>query len=1346
VLRLVTLASLIFCVALAGAADYPRPEQSALAHAFETASSDWILKSDTTPFRKLSAPPGGYWDLRPWKKLSIAASLAQRNLKSLRLRWAFISRVGGVYCAAKATLITPDLATLAVDLQPAASDLIPVGHTRPWDELAASEIERIELRAECLFGPKDQEFAVALSAIQFELTEEAPAQAVLLDAVIHTAPAAYNAKAVVTFRIDPLPRDPYAPDGAGDVRVSLPSGEEVLAFLDQHYTLASDGSAERSSPEGRPVWRAYLPDLPATGKLRVRNGTSQWSIPVSIFNPATPPEESPRASRERISWPLEAPLPDRTAFSCAPTGFELTKSGDWNALETKTESSPAKAWTPIPFWSSAWGGYHGNTLPNDARAQVLDSQLTAAAAEGTRQPLSIFSGETLERTGVFNWAAHPLNVDLKASGELFRSEAGFDFSRRVARYCIARWGASKAVSELCMTSTLATPGVSAFHGRFGKALNAWSASIGLPLISLHPLAREPQLVSNLSYILNQDDVNSYGWAPIAACNATGEKLLSEGVDNGKCYELRSNDAASTHLGMINTYNVIRQNFNKDPIDNFGSADTVTFDVWIPANAPADLRVGVHLRDRDSLWYETVLPGMLRPGDWNTCALDISEANANKLTALNHTKSWTAYSRQRIREFGFHLYSIHPNWSPMTGIGPLPLVARFANIHAVALSPEAKNVPRITAYAPQPAQDDVFATSAVYVGGLWQQHVRISKTFKNPFDPCECDLTAVITAPSGKVVRVPCFFDELCERKEQEPGGAEILSPVGAEFFTARFRATEPGPHRVQYELREGGKYESDNSNPIYEKLHFVPGPVTATLELQQPGFVVNPGTAPDAKPFHGFLRAAANKRNLEFQDGTFFYPVGPNLRSPADWLFPYNDTKKWTDAFADKVAARQTYQYDDYFKAFEDAHMTWARIWMCAYWCALEWRRDWPGYQGMKHYNLLNAWRLDHVLADAERRGIMISLCLTNHGQYSAQVDAEWKYNPYSAVYGGPLKSAADFYSNREAKIGHLDRLRYTVARYGHSPAIMTWSLFSEVEWTAAYKPALHWNDTPDDPVPVIDAWHADMAKFLKSIDPNQHMVATHFSHPWRGFGTLAVPDLDIASSNAYSSMMELGIGEMDAAAALAAYWNGNGRWFKGFKIYGKPALVEEFGRHWDGATALKDYGVRQSREDLDADLHAGIWGSLVQPLAGSTGYWWWMHLHFDNRYNHYKAFTAYISGEDFRAEKGESQLEPAFRQIASENDALLGRAMKSDRRMYAWIYHRQMPLNRPLKVIEGGKLRVGGLRPGTYTLEFWNTYTGEKTETRELEATSSDQKPATVEILLPPVDHDLALKLKMKS
>ena len=337
----------------------------------------------------------------------------------------------------------------------------------------------------------------------------------------------------------------------------------------------------------------------------------------------------------------------------------------------------------------------------------------------------------------------------------------------------------------------------------------------------------------------------------------------------------------------------------------------------------------------------------------------------------------------------------------------------------------------------------------------------------------------------------------------------------------------PGGHwtQTQYEdeLQANGKRRVD-------KVSFESGPVTAELKLDSPTFTVS---AEAKHEFHGFIHPASDRRHFQYDDGSFYYPIGPCLRSPSDTRLPYLDAK-WNVENIARIGRRGTYQYDDYLAKFGEAGINWARVWMCSWWCALEWRRDWHGYQGLGRYNLLNAWRLDYILKKCEENGIRVDLGLINHGQFTQDIDTEWNNNPYNAALGGPLNAASEFFTDKAAKIAHQNRLRYVVARYAHSPSIFAWSLCSEMEFTEEYERHVKWNRT-DEPAPNIEHWVEEMADFLKATDPYHHMVTTHFSHPERGEGTLKQPSVDFATSNAYSAFDEIHRpdGAFDASYAL---------------------------------------------------------------------------------------------------------------------------------------------------------------------------------------------------------------------
>jgi hypothetical protein len=1410
-------------------------QSSELAKSFETtAAQPWKFPLADGLASRVALPSADVWNLSRVKGISINA-WRQRIGAAIRLRWVIESRVGGEYCTAPAITVGAASAVIPVDLRPGTTQLIPNGHQRPWDALAAAEVTRIELRAEGSPSASalNEIAAVNLNSFKIDPLPKGKPNAVLTDVSIGPAPSGYNAAATLRFRIDPEPEDPFAPTGDADVRVGLANGQSVLAFLDQDYSIIEDGAFARRVPIGRPYWRAFLPALPENRPLTITGGGRQWSLSldgirnvsasenfvdpnaeqdlIDRYGSAQPSSRPPvkgdeeRSSRERresrperefaLRWsaPLEVKLDHDLHFGNAPTYWTLSAGGSWHPPVAMASPLARSAFRPVLFWNPKWGNFGGPARPDLSVALQMDAALESAARAGVSQPLVILDGQTLEREGVFNWDTHPLRGTIKGPGEVFHSDIGLDYSTRTMRYLLARWGLSKAISGFWITAQLQAPSAPLFHAKIASLLAAWPLPKDVPVISLNPLACDPTTVQMIGSFTPNDPSPLSHWGVDKFSPPATESKANAGSDGGICDQIVSNDPRYTHLAVVNAYET--KPFGAAAPDNFFDADTILFDVWIPPEAPSDLRIGVHVRDRNGFWFQTLLPGMARPGDWTTYAFDITGRNAQKLSASAPKRAWNDYSRQRISEIGIHLYSTHPNWSP-SGV-PMPLSARFDNVRAVRFPHQGQVQPAVTIERIVPTASGTRPWKAadaapVYRGDLWECHVKVSKTFVNPFDPCECDLSAVITTPSGRQYHVPAFFDQLWERHAKTAGGPETIEPVGDEFFTARFRTNEPGPHEVAFELREKGRYEQKlvetqhdsrftpdgqaqvalgghwpemvyNRNPNgqrrVERVKFIPGNVTATLKLDGPAFVVADQLRPGAKPFHGFVRVASDKRHFTLDDGTFYYPMGPCLRSPSDSRLPYADPK-WTHEEIDRIGKRGTYQYDDYIKSFGDSGITWARVWMCPWWGALEWRRDWPGYQGLGRYNLLNAWRIDHILNIAEQNGIKIDLGLTNHGQFTLDIDKEWKDNPFNTTLGGPLVAPCEFFTRAEAKIAEMNKLRYVVARYSHSPSLFAWSLCSEMEFTEEYETHVHYQQD-DTPANNIVDWTREMASYLKAIDPNKHLVTTHFSHPMRGAGTLQIPELDFATSNAYSAFEELtqenlqharqggGQPRYDASEALATFWAGNQQWcdmpgvcFNGFQVFQKPALVEEQGRHWMGFDE-KTGKVNNTRGQLDADLHAGLWGSMVQPLAGATGYWWWLHVHFDNRYSEYKALANFMEGEDMRPQPGESALEPALRRVDAPNGQMLyGRALKSDRRMYAWVYSPGMPLGEEGEV-NGATLNVSKLRPGTYAVECWDTYKGTIISTQE--AVVANDSKAQIQLKLPVVKNDIAIKIKPK-
>ncbi|WP_314001629.1 DUF5060 domain-containing protein [Xanthocytophaga flava] len=306
--------------------------------------------------------------------------------------------------------------------------------------------------------------------------------------------------------------------------------------------------------------------------------------------------------------------------------------------------------------------------------------------------------------------------------------------------------------------------------------------------------------------------------------------------------------------------------------------------------------------------------------------------------------------------------------------------------------------------------------------------QISQAYSNPYDPDSVKVDAEITTPGNKTVVVPCFYYipatfTMNSATESAAGAAWKL----------RYTPVLAGSYQIRIKIVDG---TTTGSDPI--------------------SFTVTAGSE------KGFVRIdAGNKQFMRFDNQTPYYPVGYNLC----W-----NNGNLVDFYHTWIAQRMN-----------PNGVNWMRYWLTDFARqALEWKPGhWSGwYSGLGKYSQSAAGILDSTVALCEANGVYMQLVLQHHGQYSTKVNPEWADNPYNTANGGFLANAGDFFTNADAKKQTQKMYRYIVARWGYSPAIMSWELFNEVEYS-------------DGTNTAIDNWHDEMSQYLKSVDVNQHIVNT---------------------------------------------------------------------------------------------------------------------------------------------------------------------------------------------------------------------------------------------------------------
>jgi hypothetical protein len=307
---------------------------------------------------------------------------------------------------------------------------------------------------------------------------------------------------------------------------------------------------------------------------------------------------------------------------------------------------------------------------------------------------------------------------------------------------------------------------------------------------------------------------------------------------------------------------------------------------------------------------------------------------------------------------------------------------------------------------------------------------------------------------------------------------------------------------------------------------------------------------------HGFVAVdPANASRFVTGDGRRYYPLGQD----AAW-----DTSSTTNVVG--IMAK-----------LGAAHENWSRVWMDP-WDGKN--LDWPRVGNFGTLSLTVALKWDAIVSAAEQNGVSFQMTLHHHGEYSSNVDPNWPQNPYNTANGGFLSDATQFFTNATAKALTKRKLRYAAARWGHSPAIMGWELFNEVQFTDAAQAGLWAN---------IGAWHDEMAQFLRSQDIYHHLITTssQLDEPIWG-------QCDYYQHHDYPADL---ISALRDAAGVPA---------------GQP-VKPIFGGEC-GMQGTPFFG-----------FHGPLWAGLMGAQSGAAQQWYWDHIDADNAYSLFHAARDFV-------------------------------------------------------------------------------------------------------------------------
>lgn len=666
-------------------------------------------------------------------------------------------------------------------------------------------------------------------------------------------------------------------------------------------------------------------------------------------------------------------------------------------------------------------------------------------------------------------------------------------------------------------------------------------------------------------------------------------------------------------------------------------------------------------------------------------------------------------------------------------------------------------------------------------------IRTGRSYRNPFDPTVVQVDLEVRAPGGRTVTVPAFYSQPYEYRRLDAGrGRESwMYPSGPAGWRARFAPSESGRYRCVATLRdEAGTVRSNEvgfrCRPSDERgfvrvsqrsprflefedgsSYFPIGQNVAFIGCGQPVSLEKAGEMFGKMAGHGanFARVWTGCKDwaigIEARKSAWgrswawdppFAPVPGSSSSSAKCVKvsggqgagvacrPSHNVALWPETryvLSGAVLTREGAALEVELNggvrgpAVEAGEGRWRRFRREfttgpeQYWLRgprfrlarggtaflkdlslreagggpeLLWEAD-PERQVMGNYNLLDCYVVDRVVRAAERRGIRLQLCLTTRDLYMHMLEDE-----DSPAYDRAVRHAKDL-------------MRYAVARWGYSTAVASWEYFNEM-----------------NPHLPTGRFYREVGDYVESIDPYGHPRTTSAwsANPkdWRH------PELDTAQLHFYLRPGEDG-GYRDEVTAVLQ----QARLLTEESAPGRPVLLGECG------LATEKWGLSEfMRRDRElVHFHNMLWASGLSGLSGTGMFWWWNQLDRQDVYPQYGPLAEFMGGVPLI----EQDMAPASLSAPEEVHAV---GLQGESAAALWIVNRRATwwasvLNdREPSRLTGVRLSVKGLRPGAYTVEWWDTRRGEVLAEERVRTSGG-----ALRLWPPPFQRDVACRVRRR-
>lgn len=365
-----------------------------------------------------------------------------------------------------------------------------------------------------------------------------------------------------------------------------------------------------------------------------------------------------------------------------------------------------------------------------------------------------------------------------------------------------------------------------------------------------------------------------------------------------------------------------------------------------------------------------------------------------------------------------------------------------------------------------------------------------------------------------------------------PSGNPVVVPCyfdsgdpQSSLWKARFAAREVGTYTYHFQLTVHGKSIGSNTDSFI------------TRAGKKPGFLHKNGLY-----------------TFKFDNGELFRGIGENVA----WEARSFENPQWT--------------YDYLLPTLAKNGANFFRTWMCPWNLPLEWKISGNPKRyanTTEYFNPSGIKRMEELLhlVDSLHLYMMLTLDMNN---------GNWRNSPYNKANGGPVKTWPEFFSSKAAMDKYKNKLRYVIARWGYSTNIAAFEFFNEIDNGVFTK-----GDSIIIPHANVTNWHDEMARYVKDIDPYNHLVTTSISHrDIEGLNSIAY--IDFNQKHIYKHTEKI-------PAIYPDY----------IQTYGKPYVVGEFGYRWEDANP-------KYAKEADYDYKRGLWFGLFSSTPILPMSWWW--------------------------------------------------------------------------------------------------------------------------------------------